>query len=175
MSKSAYLILVVSILLSVIGIGVVSAYDEFTTYKIVYGGSTAIRDSVASKSNAGDQAYTMAKASETAMKSLVYPLKVELPVKPLTDITIVKCRYDAKINTMGYWIEATRGGKEVAVNNPIWIYPAPYQVVVSEVFDAKLNEATLTIKEDPKGAAEEILQRHVDSLPLGKSVTGAKE
>jgi hypothetical protein len=170
MIKKAIFILIAVMLLC----ATVSAEDEFTTYKVMYYGATPITDSLASKMTSADQAYTVAKASETVMKSLVYPLKVEMPVKPLTDITIVKCRYDAKINTMGYWIEATRGGKEVAVNNPIWIYPSPYLVVVSEVYDTKTNEVTVTIKEDPKVAAEQVLQGYIDTLSIGKSVTGTK-
>jgi membrane peptidoglycan carboxypeptidase len=71
----------------------------------------------------------------------------------------------------GYWIEATRNGKEVYTNSPIWISPPPYEVVVSESLDEKANELTITIKESPKEAVEEILQMYVDMQPLGKGVS----
>jgi hypothetical protein len=76
---------------------------------------------------------------------------------------------------MGYWIEAYRGGREVQVNNPIWIVPHPYLVVVSDVIDTKANLETITLKESPKEAVEKVLQDYVSRQPLGKATVGAKE
>ena len=41
--------------------------------------------------------------------------------------------------------------------------------------DTKINEITLTIKEDPKTAIEQILRQYVDSRPIGKAKVGTKE
>jgi hypothetical protein len=91
-------------------------------------------------------------------------------------VTIVKYRYDAEKRAQGYWCTATRGGREVAINNPIWIGEgAPIDILVSETTDTKINEITLTVKEDPKSAMEQILIRVANSAPLGKMVTGTKE
>jgi hypothetical protein len=42
---------------------------------------------------------------------------------------------------------------------------------VSESLDEKANELTVTIKESPKEAVEEILQMYVDRQQLGKAVS----
>jgi hypothetical protein len=89
-------------------------------------------------------------------------------------VTIQKFRYDEKTGCQVFWISATRNGQEVSVNNPIWIYGAPSDVLVSEVTDTKINEITLTIKEDPKTAIEQILKNYVDSRPIGRMTTGTK-
>jgi hypothetical protein len=95
-----------------------------------------------------------------------YPYKISG-----TEITINKYKCDEKMGICGYWIKATRNGKEVYTNSPIWISPPPYEVVVSESFDEKANELTVTIKESPKEAIEEVLQMYVNMQPLGKAVS----
>jgi hypothetical protein len=52
---------------------------------------------------------------------------------------------------------------------------APIDILVSESYDDKIDEMTVTLKEDPKAAALQILQAYVDRQPLGKSTTGTKE
>jgi PKD repeat protein len=139
--------------------------------RVVYEGATPIKDALVSKSS-GDKTESIGKAIEIEMKKQVYPYTIS---NSITNITIVKCRYDSKMQTMGYWIEATRGGREVAVDNPIWIVPAPYEIVVNETYDNIANEKVITIREDPKEAVEIVLTRYVDMQSIGKAIVGTKE
>lgn len=148
--------------------------DEFTTQKIIYQGATPIKDAIGTKS-ASESVSTLKTATITAMSKETYPYFAEKPIESKTDLKIIKYRCDEKMGICGYWIEAYRDNREVAVNNPIWIRPSPYLVMVSSTYDAKLNEETITLKEDPKLAIERTLQRYVDDQPLGKAVTGTKE
>ena len=145
--------------------------------RIVYQGSTAIRDSIAGKASANPELST---ATTAALKDVKYPYnistsKVEETKTVVTTFKVQKFRCDTKTQICGYWIEATRDGEEVQVNSPIWISPPPYEVVVSEVYDALANENVVTIKEDPKTAIEQVLQGYVDRQPLGKATVGTKE
>jgi len=150
-----------------------AAITDKTTFTTVYQGLTPIKDLTATKAPS-EMTATTARVVETKMKLSTYPYDVAKPVTVKTDIKIIKMCYDAKKETNGYWIEAYRNGQEVAVNNPIWVKPAPTDVLVSESLDEVKNELTVTLKEDPKAAIEEILQRHADGVGLGRAVTGTK-
>jgi hypothetical protein len=117
-----------------------------------------------------DKVPYLGLAAKAVMEKEKYPYVIEK-----TTITIIKSRFDEPTQTMWYWISATRDGQEVAVDNPIWVYPAPKDVVVSEVKDDLKNEITITYKEDPKAAVEEVLRQYVDRQPLGKATVGTKE
>ena len=141
-------------------------------------------DSVAIKT--GDTSNNgLSAATKTALKDVKYPYdistsKVEETKIVITTFKITSFSCDAKKfnmteNICGYWITATRDGKEVQVNPPILISPPPYEVVVSEVYDARANENIVTIKEDPKLAVEQILRGYVNRQPLGKATVGTKE
>ena len=75
----------------------------------------------------------------------------------------------------GYWIQSYRivGGQRVAVktDSPVWIYPPPFEVVVSEQYFPATNSITTTIKEDLRGAITEVIQMYSDNQPLGTPVT----
>ena len=145
--------------------------------RIVYQGSTAIRDSIASKVSVNAELST---ATSAALKDVKYPYdistsKVEETKTVVTTFKIQKFRCDTKMQVCGYWIEAARDGNEVRVNSPIWISPPPYEVVVSEVYDIVAKENIVTIEEDPKVAVEMVLQGYVNRQPLGKATVGTKE
>lgn len=147
--------------------------------RIIYQGSTAIRDTISSKANDGANAE-LSTATSTALKDVKYPYdisasKTEDTKTVITTLKIQKFRCDKGMQICGYWIEATRDGKEVQTNSPIWISPPPYEVVVSEAYDSVAKENVVTIKEDPKVAVEQILQGYVDRQPLGKATVGTKE
>jgi len=143
--------------------------EEAISTRIVYQGSTAIRDSIASKASANAELST---ATTAALKDTKYPYAL---VESKTVLTINKYRCDQKMQICGYWISAIRDMREVQTNSPIWISPPPYQVVVSEIYDSTAKENVVTIKEDPKLAVEMVLQGYVDRQPLGKATVGTKE
>jgi len=151
-----------------------SKMNETTTTKVVYEGLTPIKDSLATKSPTTSDAAILKTATESVMSKVVYPYNISVP-ETKTTFKVVKYRYDDKLQAFGYWIEATREGNEVATNSPIWVVSPQYNVIVSEVYDEKTNEITATLKEDPKYAIEQILQRYVDNQPLGKATVGTKE
>jgi hypothetical protein len=126
--------------------------------KIIYQGSTLLKDA--------NSINVLKEETNKVMALQKYPYKISG-----TEIIINKYKCDEKMGICGYWIEATRNGKEVYTNSPIWISPPPYEVVVSESLDEKANELTVTIKESPKEAVEKILQMYVDMQPLGKAVS----
>jgi len=137
--------------------------------KIVYQGATPITTALTTKI-ASERTVFIGKESEKEILKLSYPYQIEK-----TETRIIKTRYDEKMQTMGYWIEAYRGGREVQVNNPIWIVPHPYLVVVSDIIDTKANLETISLKESPKEAVEKVLQDYVSRQPLGKATVGTKE
>jgi len=137
--------------------------EKEPTVIIIREGSTAITDSLSAKS-APEKTAILTTVTSAALKDVKYPYPVSG-----TEITIDNYKCNAEI--CGYWIHATRGGKEVYTNSPIWISPPPYEVVVSDIFDEKTNTQTITLKEDPKLAAEQVLQGYVDRQPLGKAVS----
>ena len=153
--------------------------DIVENITVVKTGSTAISDSLATKGSVTEKATLLSSVTKTTLAFTKYPYIVGNSDNSGT-IEITKYRCTSEM--CGYWITATRGGKEVATNSPIWIYPPPYQVVVSEVETSstitdsvKTVEKTITIVEDPKAAAESVLLRHVNSCPLGSAVVGTKE
>jgi hypothetical protein len=143
--------------------------EKETPIKIVYQGVTPITNAIMAKS-INEKTLIIGKESEKEIMKLSYPYQIEK-----TEIRIIKTRYDEKMQTMGYWIEAYRGGREVQVNNPIWIVPHPYLVVVSDVIDTKANLEIITLKESPKEAVENVLQDYVSRQPLGIATVGTKE
>ncbi|MCK9593589.1 MAG: PKD domain-containing protein [Methanoregula sp.] len=148
--------------------------NETTTVKVVYEGTRSISDAITASAATKDTAVVLKEETEKVMSAVSFPYNVTKE-ETKTTFRIVKYRWDEKMQVCGYWIEATRDGKEVYTNSPIWISPPPYQVTVSEVYDEKTNEVTTTIKEDPKLAVEQILQQYVDNQPLGKPIVGTKE
>ena len=128
-----------------------------------YEGSTAITDSLSTKLTE-EKSFVLASATDTVLKDEKYPYVVAG-----SEVTIQKYKCGAEM--CGYWLSCTRGGKEVYTNSPVWISPPPYIIVVSEVFDSKANTQTITLKEDPKGAAERVLTSYCDKQPLGKAVS----
>jgi len=161
--------LIIFCLLSSIAVYAADILPTDTPIKIVYQGATPITTALTAKS-ASEKTAIIGKESEKEMLKLSYPYQVEK-----TEMRIIKTRYDEKMQTMGYWIEAYRGGREVQVNNPIWIVPHPYLVIVSDVIDTKANLETITLKESPKEAVEKVLQDYVSRQPLGKATVGTKE
>ena len=131
---------------------------------IQYQGSRAITDSIASKSPTASEEAILTVATKAVLKDVKYPYLVAG-----SEVTILKSKCTDEI--CGYWVSCTRGGKEVYTNSPVWISPPPYEVVVSDVFDEKANTQTITLKEDPKAAAEEVLKGYCDRQPLGKAVS----
>ncbi len=143
---------------------------------VVKSGSTAISAALAVKSTYPEKVALLSSATKTALSTVSYPYSVN---DSSTSITIIKYRCTSEM--CGYWVTATRGGQEVATNSPIWISPPPYLVVVSEVETSsktvdsvKTVEKTVTVREDPKAAAESILLMYAGMQPLGKAVVGTK-
>jgi PKD repeat protein len=142
--------------------------NETTTVRVVYQGNTTIKDSLASKAPTTSDAVILKTATESVMSKVTYPYNVTKE-ETKTTFRVVKYRCDEKMPVCRYWIEAWRDGKEVATNCPIVFYPAPYEAMISEAYDEKTNEVTVTLKEDPKLAVQQRIQRIVDDLPLGKA------
>ncbi len=138
---------------------------EYIT-KVIYQGSTAIKNAIDAKTKSPE--IVLKEETDKIMSVQKYPYSI---ISGKTEIKILKYKCDNKMQMCGYWIEATRDGKGVYTNSPIWISPPPYQVLVSQSVDEKANEITVTLKEDPKLAVETILQMYVDNQPLGKAVS----
>jgi PKD repeat protein len=153
--------------------------DENTTVKTVWTGATPINASFAAKAaekskpelDPYEKATILSTVTDTALKVEKYPLDISPDTKTVIKIEKFRCTQEI----CGYWITATRDGKEIATNSPVWISPPPYEVVVSESFDSVKNEQTITLKEDPKLALMQVLQQYVDRQPVGKAVVGTKE
>jgi len=148
--------------------------SDTTTFVTVWQGTTPIKDSLSTKSSA-EAASVLKEATDTVMKKETYPYDVASPAESKTTFKILKFRCDEKMQICGYWVYATRDGKEVATNSPIWISPPPFVALVSETYDEKSDTITTTLKEDPKLAIEQILQQYVDNQPIGKPIIGTKE
>jgi hypothetical protein len=146
-----------------------------TIVKIIWSGPTPIKDAISTKAPTDDETTILKTATDTEMKKQTYPYDVAAKVDSSTTFKILKYRCDNKMGICGYWIEAYRGGKTVKTNSPVWISPPPITALVSEVYDEKVDTITVTLKEDPKLAVEQILQRYVDDLPIGTPITGTKE
>jgi PKD repeat protein len=144
--------------------------NETTTVKVVYEGTRTISDAITASAATKDTAIVLKEETEKVMSAVSFPYNVT-KAESQTTFKILKYRCDEKMGICGYWVEAWRDGKEVYTNSPIWISPPPYEVVVSESFDEKTNEITAIVKEDPKLALEQTLQRYVEMQPLGKAVS----
>ena len=108
--------------------------------------------------------------------TVIYNATENSTVTVETNITIYKARYDADTTTMWYWVNATRDGKEIAVDNPIWIYPAPAFATISvEPDNYNSNRINIILEENPRLATEQILGRVIDSKNLGVPIVGTKE
>jgi len=156
------------ILLLIFGGVAYAAPGELTKFVTVWSGTKPITDS-------NPTASALKTATDTAMKKQTYPYSVIIASETGTTFKIIKYRCDTKMQICGYWIEATRAGRQVATNSPIWISPPPIVALVSEVYDDKTDTYTTTLKEDPKLAVEQILQQYCDNQPIGKPITGTKE
>jgi len=168
------LTVILLILCLVIPIAVVADPTELTSFITVWMGATPIKDSLSTKSSA--EAVTVLKeATDTVMTKQTYPYSVVTASETGTTFKIIKYRCDEKMQICGYWIEATRAGRQVATNSPVWISPPPVVALVSESYDSKSDTVTTTLKEDPKLAVEQVLQQYVDNQPIGKPIIGTKE
>jgi hypothetical protein len=159
------LLLICCLVVPVFAAGEKEVLEKEPTIKVVRQGTAPL------------QSLAATKAPTEKFKTIAIETQKLMRTGTITSstVTIQKFRYDEKTGCQVFWISATRGGQEVSVNNPIWIYGAPSDVLVSEVTDTKINEITLTIKEDPKTAIEQILKQYVDSRPLGKAKVGTRE
>jgi hypothetical protein len=140
--------------------------DMVYTTKVVYQGIPVIKNLIDAKSKSPE--IILKEETDKIMSTQKYPYSI---ISGTTEIKVIKYKCDTKNGICGYWIEVTRDRKEIYTDSPIWISPPPYEVVVSEYFDEKTNELTVTVKEDPKLAVEMILQMYVDNQPLGKAVS----
>lgn len=147
-----------------------TAIDDKTTYNIVYTGSTAIKAALAAKTLPAADVLKAAVETELTKESFPFSLKTSS-----TDFTIDK--YRCTVEKCAYWITASREGRSVSVNNPVWLMNGnfPFHTLVSEVEDTKANTLTVTIKEDVKGAIIQILTAYADRCPIGKPIIGTKE
>lgn len=164
--KPTVLVAIALLLLAVVP---VCAIDDKTTYNVVYTGSTAIKAALAAKTVPAADVLKAAVETELTKESFPFSLKTTS-----TDFTIDKYRCEKE--KCAYWITASRSGKPVAVNNPVWLLNGnfPFHTLVSEVEDTKVNTVTVTVKEDPKGAIWQILSDYVDRQPIGQSKMGTE-
>lgn len=145
---------------------------ETTTYLTTYVGATPIKDALTTKATTAEKEAVLKTATDDKMKAESYPLILD--TKAVTKTLKIE-KYSCNHETCGYWISAYRDGEEVAIDNPVWISPPPTDIVVSSVYDEKTDTMTVTLKEDPKAAVQECLQRLADNTPLGKAKVGTKE
>jgi hypothetical protein len=168
MRRTVILLLLIALLI----VPSISAWEptDKTKFVTIWSGSKPITDSLTSKSYT-DKTLILKAATDMEMSKASYPYEIS---KTATSFKILKYRCDNKMQICGYWVEATRSGKTVATNSPIWISPPPVVALVSETYDEKSDTVTTTIKEDPKLAIEQILQQYVDNQPIGTPVIGTK-
>lgn len=148
---------------------------------IVYSGDTTIKDALATKYTDVEQAAYLSAITDEKVKPLKFPYFIaddKLAEKTVIAVNGYRCNNGKPpagepANMCGYWIAATKDKKVVATNSPVWIYPPPYQVVVSEITNAD-GSITVTVAEDPQTAFERVIMQYVDRRPLGPAiVTGA--
>jgi hypothetical protein len=137
-----------------------------------YSGATPIKAILTTKATTGEKEAVLKLETDKVMALEVYPLALDTKA---VEKTLVVEKFKCKSDTCWYWITATRNGYEVAIDNPVGISPPPLDVVVSEVYDDKTDTLTVTLKEDPKQAVQEVLQRLADNTALGKAKVGTKE
>jgi hypothetical protein len=139
------------------------AESNITVITIIQGKSD-ITDALTAKTLSKES--VLKQATSEALKDVKYPYFVSD-----SEVTIKSFKCDEKTQICGYWVSCTRTGKEVYTNSPIWISPPPYEIVVSDIYDSKTNIQTVTLKEDPKAAAEQVLTEYCNRQPLGKAVS----
>ena len=148
------------------------AYTEKPKIVVVFDGATPISAGLITKTTYAEKESYLKQEINTTMAKESYPYSV-VKNTAKTDVQIQK--YKCKSDTCWYWISAYRGIQEVAIDNPIGISPPPINALVSEVYDEKTDTLTITLREDPKLAVEQILQRHADNTLVGKAKTGTVE
>jgi hypothetical protein len=148
-----------------IDLSIVNETETFTdfgyTTTVIYEGIL-----IKNKSKTHDKNIVVKEETEKILKNITFPYSVIQT--EYTFYTIEKFRCDNEL--CGYWISAYRDGYEVQTNSPIWIRNPPYHVIVSESYNE--THGHVVLKEDPKGAVEQVLQRYVDNQPLGIGVVG---
>ena len=140
--------------------------DVNTTEKIVYDGPTPIKDVLNTKTGAPEKSQAIATEIYKSIKETKLPYTFK---DGKTEVTIKKIELVEKDAKVGYWITATRDGKEVLTHSPIWIVNQPTDIEVSSIYDDIKNEKTTTVKEDPQAAAQQVLAGYVSRQPLGKA------
>ncbi|HNX18576.1 MAG TPA: hypothetical protein PKM50_09670, partial [Methanoregula sp.] len=91
---------------------------------IVKTGNTTISAGLSMKSTPVEKAILLSSITKSALAPVKFPYSIEdSNCTVVVEITKYRCTSEM----CGYWVTATRGGKEVATNSPIWIYPPPYQ------------------------------------------------
>jgi hypothetical protein len=126
--------------------------------------------SIKNQSESKDPSLVVVEETNKILNNVTFPYSII--ENQYTFFTIEKYRCTGDL--CGYWISAYRGGYEVQTDSPIWIRNAPYRIIISETYDEKTNENVIVLREDPKSAAEEVLQRYVDGQPLGPATVGTK-
>jgi len=149
--------------------------NETTSTTQARAGNNTITDAMANKTPP-QKAVILTTETSKVLVSEKFPLTTnDADSKTIIKITSYSCdskKFHIDGTMCGYWIQATRGGLEVATNSPILISPPPYEVLVSEDYNATANQIVQTMKEDPEGAALQTLAMYVDMCPLGRAVTG---
>jgi hypothetical protein len=115
-------------------------------------------------------ALTLATESKKKLDAMAFPYTI---TSGLTQTKLLK--YRCTIDICGYWIQSYRDGQEIATNSPIWIYPPPFEALISDTDDTIRNEEDITLTENSTLAMEQILKGYVDRQPLGPLVVGTKE
>lgn len=173
--RIVYTLLLVSLLA-----GIASAEYVIPNFTVVYSGSTTIKDALATKSTDTERAAYLSGLAGEKLKPMKFPYFIAddklTASKTVIAINGYRCNNGTPpmgepANMCGYWIAATKDKKVVATNSPVWIYPAPYQYVVSETKDVAGN-VTITMAEDPQTAFEQVIIEYIRLSPIGTAKTG---
>jgi hypothetical protein len=133
---------------------------------IIVQGNTPITANISAKTTISEKESLVAYEINTNLSKVKFPLTFS-PDKN-TSITIKKIAYDTDYALNGYYISATRDGKDIAVHSPIWVHNQNFLVEVSRTSNLDTNVATsVTVTEDPLGAVENTLYQYVRTKPLG--------
>lgn len=153
----------------------ISKSNENTTYQTFIQGSSNLTTAIAGKTSY-EISTILADKTDKELKPVKFPFTYKLKN---SEIQFEKYRCDIPNGTCWYWVSAYRidaqGRHTVATNSPIGILPPPFEVAVSESYSLATNTATITIKEDLRGAITEVIQGYCDRQPLGTPVVGTKE
>jgi hypothetical protein len=160
------LLLICCLVVPVFAAGEKEVLEKEPTIKVVRQGTSPLQSLAATKAPT-EKFKTIAVETQKLMRTGTITAST---------VTVQKFRYEPSTGEQLFWITATRGGMEVAVNNPIRIgVGCPTDILISEVMDTKTNEITLTIAENPKASIEQTLIRVANGAPLGKAKVGTKE